>query len=63
MLAIAAQGNKVFTERIDRLRNDAGEELSAPLVVGVLVIEGSHIAEWRDYFDMREAEQLTAEAE
>ncbi len=62
MLAIAAQGNKVFTERIDRLRDDAGEELSAPLVVGVLVIENGQIREWRDYFDIREAEQLSAGA-
>ncbi|MFV8817871.1 limonene-1,2-epoxide hydrolase family protein [Haliea sp. E17] len=60
MLAIAADGNKVFTERIDRLYNDAGEELSAPLVVGVLEIEDGRIRAWRDYFDVREAEQLSA---
>ncbi len=60
MLAIAADGNKVFTERIDRLYNDAGEELSAPLVVGVLSVEGDKISEWRDYFDIREAQELSS---
>ncbi|TGD70370.1 limonene-1,2-epoxide hydrolase [Mangrovimicrobium sediminis] len=59
MLAIAADGNKVFTERIDRLYDDAGAELSAPLVVGVLVIEEGKISEWRDYFDPRAAAELT----
>lgn len=59
MLAIAADGNKVFTERIDRLYNDAGEELSAPLVVGLLEVADGKIAAWRDYFDIREAQQLT----
>ncbi len=51
MLAIAETGNKVLTERIDRIIDRNGAEVMTVPVMGVFEIEDGKIAVWRDYFD------------
>ncbi len=58
MLTIAATGNQVLTERIDRLRRADGSEIWAPKVMGIFEIEDGRIAAWRDYFDSHAAMAL-----
>jgi limonene-1,2-epoxide hydrolase len=50
MLHIAADGDVVHTERIDRF-DIAGKKIELP-VAGVFEIKDGKIAAWRDYFDM-----------
>jgi limonene-1,2-epoxide hydrolase len=50
VLAIAASGNKVLTERVDDFSR-GGVEISLPLM-GIFEIEDGLIKAWRDYFDM-----------
>ena len=51
MLAIAAQGNKVLTERVDHMiKADGGSSMSVR-VCGIFEVEGGKITAWRDYFD------------
>lgn len=47
---IAANGNVVFAERLDR--TDAGDRHVDLPVVGVFELEGDRIRAWRDYFDL-----------
>ena len=49
LLAVAASGDVVFTERIDRFRW-AGKTLDLP-VCGVFEVRGGKITAHRDYFD------------
>ena len=51
MLAIGESGNKVLTERIDRIVDANGAEVMTVPVMGVFEIEDGRIAVWRDYFD------------
>lgn len=51
LLAIAAAGDTVFTERIDRFTM-LGKNVALP-VAGVFEIRNGKIAAWRDYFDMQ----------
>jgi limonene-1,2-epoxide hydrolase len=51
MLAITAQGNKVLTERIDRVIGPDGRESATVRVMGTLEVENGRIVAWRDYFD------------
>lgn len=51
MLAIAATGNKVLTERIDRVIGPDGRESATVRVMGTLEVEDGRIVAWRDYFD------------
>lgn len=51
MLAIGESGNKVLTERIDRIIDADGAEVMTVPVMGVFEIEDGKIAVWRDYFD------------
>lgn len=51
MLAVAESGNKVLTERIDRIIDANGAEVMAVAVMGIFEIEDGKIAAWRDYFD------------
>jgi limonene-1,2-epoxide hydrolase len=51
MLAIGESGNKVLTERIDRIIDANGAEVMTVPVMGVFEIEDGKIAVWRDYFD------------
>lgn len=52
MLAIAADGNKVLTERLDRFERAEGSEIGAAKVMGILELDGDRIIAWRDYFDV-----------
>jgi len=53
ILHMAADGARVFTERIDVLeRPDRTGELR---VAGVFDVEDARIVAWRDYFDLRQA--------
>jgi len=59
-LAIAADGNRVLTERIDRMIKANGTEFWAPRVMGIFEIEGGKIVAWRDYFDSAGAQSHLA---
>lgn len=50
ILNIAADGNTVFAERVDRTVA-GGKNIDLP-VVGVFELEGGKIKAWRDYFDL-----------
>lgn len=50
LLNIAADGDTVFAERIDRT-DTGGKHIDLP-VVGVFELRGGKIAAWRDYFDL-----------
>lgn len=51
ILGLAADGDTVYTERIDRFTVN-GKRLELP-VAGVFEIRDGAIAAWRDYFDMQ----------
>jgi limonene-1,2-epoxide hydrolase len=51
-LHAAANGNVVFTERLDRLIGADGQELGAFLIAGVFELdEEGKLLRWRDYTD------------
>lgn len=52
MLAIAEDGERVFTERVDYLRTADGTVLGTIRLMGIFVVRGGRIVEWRDYFHM-----------
>ncbi|MDY0969134.1 limonene-1,2-epoxide hydrolase family protein [Sphingomonas sp. CFBP9021] len=51
MLAIAADGSRVLTERLDRFERDDGTEIGRSMIMGIFELDGDRIIEWRDYFD------------
>ncbi len=51
MLHIAAHGNAVLTERVDRLVDAAGNLVTPVRVMGVFEMTDGKITAWRDYFD------------
>lgn len=51
MIGMAAAGNIVFNERIDRMIAADGSEIFSIRLMGVFEIEDGKIARWRDYFD------------
>lgn len=54
MLAICADGNRVFTERVDRFVNAEGQEFLALRVMGIFEVgDDGKILAWRDYYDSR----------
>lgn len=54
VIAIAANGGTVFTERVDGFRF-AGQDWTYVRAAGVCEIDGEgKIAAWRDYFDLEE---------
>lgn len=57
-LHIASRGQIVFTERVDHLRldGDEGQYVALP-VTGVMEMRDGKIAAWRDYLDLRTAEE------
>lgn len=57
MLAIAADGNRVLTERLDRFVRADGSEVAAVKVMGIFEVEGDCIVAWRDYFDVNFAKK------
>ena len=57
-LHIASAGNIVFTERVDYLALNGAAKPPVPLpVVGVMEMRDGKIFAWRDYFDLRTAEE------
>ena len=58
ILRIAARGDVVFTERIDRMTM-AGKKVVLPCA-GVFEIRDGKIAAWRDYFDLATWQRQTA---
>ena len=57
-LHIASSGNMVFTERVDvlRMHGDDARPVDLP-IVGVMEMRDGKIFRWRDYFDLRTAEE------
>ena len=51
VLAIAENGNKVLTERVDRMDLPGGKKIDLP-VMGTFEITDGKISAWRDYFDL-----------
>lgn len=58
MLAIAADGNRVLTERLDRFVRADGSEVAAAKLMGIFEVEGDCIVAWRDYFDVNFAKKI-----
>jgi limonene-1,2-epoxide hydrolase len=58
ILRLAARGNLVFTERVDRFR--FGEKRVELPCAGVFEIRDGKIAAWRDYFDLASWQRQTA---
>ena len=55
-VAIAASGDTVLTERVDEFSTADGGRMSIPLM-GSFRVRNGLIAEWRDYFDMKDFER------
>lgn len=51
VLAIAENGDRVLTERVDHFELAGGKKLSIP-VMGTFEVEDGKIRAWRDYFDL-----------
>lgn len=60
MLAIAADGNRVLTERLDRFERADGSEIGTTKVMGIVELDGDQIVTWRDYFDVNFAAKVSA---
>ncbi|MFU8816212.1 MAG: limonene-1,2-epoxide hydrolase family protein [Pseudomonadales bacterium] len=50
LVSIAAVGERVYAERVDRIKSKQGD-VDLPCA-GVFDMENGKIREWRDYFDM-----------
>lgn len=61
MLAIAADGNRVLTERLDRFVRSDGSEIAAIKVMGIFEVDGDHIVAWRDYADVNAGKKISAD--
>lgn len=59
ILAIAADGNRVLTERLDRFVRADGSEIAAIRVMGIFEVEGGRIVGWRDYADVNAGRKIT----
>lgn len=60
MLAIAADGSRVLTERLDRFERADGSEIGRVMIMGIFELEGDKIVEWRDYFDVTAVQKFSA---
>lgn len=60
MLAIAADGNRVLTERLDRFERADGSEIGRVMIMGIFELEGDKIVAWRDYFDVNAIQKFAA---
>ncbi|MHC2365173.1 limonene-1,2-epoxide hydrolase family protein [Rhizobium leguminosarum] len=58
MLAIAADGNRVLTERIDRFERADGSEIGRVTLMGIFELKGDKIVASRDYFDTNAVQQF-----
>jgi len=59
ILAIAADGNRVLTERVDRFVRADGSEIAAAKLMGIFEVDGECIVAWRDYFDVNFAKKIS----
>jgi limonene-1,2-epoxide hydrolase len=59
ILAIASDGNRVLTERLDRFVRSDGSEVAAVKLMGIFEVEGNHIVAWRDYFDVNAGKKIS----
>lgn len=59
MLAIAADGHRVLTERLDRFERADGSEIGRVMIMGIFELEGDKIVEWRDYFDVTAVQKFS----
>ena len=59
MLAIAADGNRGLTERLDRFVRADGSTIAAAKVMGLFEVDGDCIIAWRDYFDVNFAKKIS----
>ena len=50
-LSIAVEGDRVLTERVDRLLNCKGDPVVTLRVMGIFELADGKITAWRDYFD------------
>jgi len=50
-LAIAENGGKVLTERVDHARDAEGKTVLSLRVMGIFDVADGKITAWRDYFD------------
>src|SRR5262245_12205355 len=53
ILALAAVGNKVLTERVDRFTIN-GKRIEVPVMGTFEITADGKISAWRDYFDMQQ---------
>lgn len=53
MLAIAACGDRVLTERVDHILGPDGQPAMSVQVMGAFDIRDGRIVAWRDYFDTK----------
>ena len=60
MLAIAADGNRVLTERLDIFERADGSEIGRVTLMGIFEIDGDRIVAWRDYVDVNAISKLAA---
>jgi limonene-1,2-epoxide hydrolase len=60
MLAIAADGNLLPTERLDRFVRADGSLIAAAKLMGIFEVDGDCIVAWRDYFDVNFAKKIHA---
>lgn len=51
ILNIAADGDKVLTERVDHFVNADGATFASVRIMGIFELENGKVARWRDYFD------------
>ena len=58
MHAIAAQDQRVLTERLDIFERADGTEIGRVMLMGTFEVERDHIVAWRDYADMPAVSQL-----
>ncbi|MBT2298177.1 limonene-1,2-epoxide hydrolase [Pseudomonas fluorescens] len=59
MLAVAVDGNRVLTERLDRFVRHDGSQIAAFKVMGIFEVEGDRIVAWRDYFDVNAGKKIS----
>jgi len=61
MLAIAADGNQVLTERLDIFERADGSEIGRTTIMGIYELDGDHIVAWRDYAHPNALSMATAD--
>lgn len=61
MLAIAADGQRVLTERLDGFERADGTKIGRVMIMGIFELEGDRIIEWRDYFDVTAVQKFSAD--